>query len=256
MTKWYADCVDPGGRAAIAYWASLAIGSVAFTWHSVAVYEPGAPPFERTSLAEVPPPVEAGDRISWQAPALDCELTTGSALPAPALRLLDAPPDAIDWRCIAPSARSVIRVGGYAPIAGGGYVERLVTTVAPWRLPFDELRWGRWIAHDRTHSVAWIDWRGGQPHTWMLVDGTPRAGATVGDAHMEVDGASLALQAPRVLHARSLDDITRSIGPLAGLVPDSLRMLRETKWCSRGDWCVGGQAPTAGWAIHETVTIR
>lgn len=256
MTKWYADCVDPEGRAAIAYWASLAIGPVALTWHSVAVYEPGAPPCERTSLAGVPPPVEAGGGVSWQAPALGCEFTADSSPPAPELVLQRALPDTIDWRVVAPAARSVVRVDGHAPIVGGGYVERLVTTVPPWRLPFSELRWGRWIAHDGTRSVAWIDWRGGEPHTWMLLDGTPRAGAIVCDTGVRVANVSLALQEPRTLHERSLDDITRSMGPFAELVPGSVRALRETKWCSEGRWSTDGHASNAGWAIHEKVTFR
>jgi hypothetical protein len=256
MTKWYADCVDPAGRAAIAYWASVTIGPANFVWHSVAVYEPGAPPHECTSFADVPPPTVTGDGIRWPAPALGCELVASGSGPAPELELHDSDRGTIAWQCMAPSARTVICVDGHAPVAGGGYVERLVMTVPPWRLPFEELRWGRWIGHDGTRSCAWIDWRGEEPRTWMLVNGVPRAGARVFDALVRVDDASLALPRPRTLHARSLDDVARLLGPFAALVPDSLRVLRETKWCSPGDWCDAGGTPGGGWAIHERTVFR
>lgn len=51
---------------------------------------------------------------------------------------------------------------------GTGYAERLDMTLAPWALPFEELRWGRFIGPSR--SAVWIYWRGGLERRWAFVD--------------------------------------------------------------------------------------
>jgi hypothetical protein len=260
--KWYMDCVESEGRAAIAYRATIAWGALAFSWQSVAVYDPRLPPQIRTSFAKVEAPHREGRMIRWKAPDLGCAIEVETRQDPVDIRLLENADGVIEWRCKAPAARVCMQVDGHEPIRGCGYAERLILTVLPWRIPIDELRWGRWIAadasHSPIHSIVWIDWRGELPSTWVFVDGVRQQGATavVSDDAVSTGGSALTLSAPRVLESRSLDEIVKPVGALKNLLPASLLGLRETKWCSSGTWRSPGAAPLSGWAIHEIVRFR
>src|SRR5262249_7828194 len=52
---------------------------------------------------------------------------------------------------------------------GRGYAEKLVMTVAPWRLGIDRLWWGRFCGD--CHSLVWIVWEGRHPLRLSLLDG-------------------------------------------------------------------------------------
>ena len=256
LTKWYIDCVDADGRAAIAYWASIALRGLTFTWHSVATYEPGASPSERNSVRTTPAPDDQAGCIAWNAPAIGCVVRCEPTVRPAHIRLLDDQTGTVEWHCDAPAARCSIEVRGHPEFLGTGYAEHLAMTVPPWRLPIDELRWGRWISTDAGRSVVWIDWRGDSPATWVVVDGTIVPGSAVRDDSVTTPGGSLVLGEGRTLHQRSVDNIARRIPGLARLLPKSVLALAEHKRCSMATWLARDAAPVTGRAIHEVVLFR
>jgi hypothetical protein len=251
LTKWYVDCVAPDGRAVIGYWASLAWRGVALTWQSVTLHEPGRPPVTRSCLSSGAPPQAAGGTITWNAPALGCVARIESRQRPIAERLLERETGVVEWRVEAPAAAVSFDLEGVAPVRGGGYAERIVISVPPWRLPIRELRWGRWIDAAGARSVVWIDWRGESPRTWVFADGVIVPAAIVTDEGIEADGMSLALGDRRTLEARRFAELAATIPPLRALVPKSMLALRETKWCSAGTLHDATAAASAGYAIHE-----
>lgn len=253
LTKWYLDCVDDEGRTAIVYWTALTRPSLALSWHSVSSWAPGESPRHRSSLANVKPPEHRQRSITFASDALACNVSCEPRLAPFGRRLLDSANGAVDWRCEAGAARTRISLPHGATIRGSGYVESLALTVSPWRLPIEELRWGRWISADVTQSLVWIDWRGSHPLTHAFLDGAAlRDGAVTGDA-VGAGDLTLTLSDPHTLHARSLGDIVRTIPQAAALVPDSWLALRDCKWRSAGVLHVGDGPPRTGWAIHEHV---
>jgi len=160
--------------------------------------------------------------------------------------------------CLAPTTQAEVVCDGVT-IAGEGYAERIVMECAPWDLPIDTLRWGRFIAGPR--SVVWIAWcRAHEPAptvSMLLVDGAPVEPLDIGDSSIRWKGGSLALEPGRVLR-----DAPFASGPIAsiaslvpGLPPGYLRS-RERKEVARARLLPrdGSQAPdTEGWAIHESV---
>jgi hypothetical protein len=256
FTKWYVDCVAADGRIVIGYWASLAWRRVALTWQNVTLYEAGRPPVDRSSLVPAPPPVVAGDTITWGAPVLGCVAGVESRQRPIDVRLLDSDAGVVEWRAEAPAAVVSFKLDGCTPVQGPGYAERIVISIPPWRLPIRELRWGRWVDSSASRSVVWIDWRGDSPRTWVFVDGINVPAAVVADESICADGMKFVLSERRTLHARAFADIAATIPPLRAVVPKSLLALRETKWCSAGTLLQRNAAAQTGWAIHEVAVFR
>ena len=253
LTKWYIDCVDPDGRVAIAYWASLTWAGLAVTWQSLAIDGGDVPALQRSAAGGGAAPVVAGGTLTWQPDALECVIVAESRQPAIDVPLLaDEEAPAIEWRCGVPAAAVAIDAKGVAPMRGTGYAERLVLRRPPWRLPIRELRWGRWMTADATRSLVWIDWRGEAPRTWLFVDGKALDGASIEDGLVRGDGVALALDCRRTLKTRAFADVAGSIPGLAALVP-ALRW-RDTRWVSGG--CLeAADAAIDGAAIHELVVF-
>jgi hypothetical protein len=253
LTKWYLDCVDPNGRAVIGYWASLAWHRATIVWQSIAFFEPGRPPTYQTSLTKSQPPLDAGASIVWRAPSLGSTITATRRGPAVASRLLESDAGFIDWACEAPAAETCAEIRGHSPVCGPGYVERLVTTVPPWKLPIKELRWGRWLSSDAGKSAVWIDWQGPHPASWLFVDSEPRPSPTITDAAVTSSKLTLTLTDPVTLHSRSSQTVLASIPALRSLLRRSGLLFRETKWRSVGERRDDGGPVIKGWAIHEVV---
>jgi hypothetical protein len=254
LTKWYLDCVDAEGRAAIVYWSVIAWRGIEITWHSLSLHETGAEPVHRTSLAPVAAPAVDHAGIIWHTAPLGCRLECRPIQPGVEQRLLDTAEGSIDWRCETTAGEMTITCDDGPPWRGLGYAERLQMTLLPWRLPIDQLRWGRWIGAGGERSVVWIDWRGPHPLTTVFADGQVRQASVVGDERIETGDAALTLTDRQLLYSRSLSDTLGGLRPvLAPLLPDSWLALEDHKWLSRGTLRAAGRPDESGWVIHETV---
>jgi hypothetical protein len=256
LTKWYFDCLADDGRVAIGYWASLSWRGLSLVWQGLSVYESGLPPIEQSAIGGSGPPANDQGRISWTSRKLGSVVMAEARQPAFGLRLFEAESRHVDWRCEAPVARVTIDVAGQPPLRGCGYVEQLTMTIPPWRLPLDEIRWGRWMNDDASRSLVWIDWRGAAPQCWTFVDGVRAPGVAIGDDRLTTGAFVLALGPPRLLTCRTLDLVIGRIPGLWAVVPPSLLAWRETKWASRGVVCRVDEEPVSGSVIHERVVVR
>lgn len=247
--KWYADAVAPDGTALIAYHAELRWRGAAVRLGSV-LRAPAQG--EVAVLVTARPgraPVFSDATLTWPASRLfSGGRWTPLALPF-ARTLLSRGGRTLDWSCVAPAARVVIE--GDGQLEGLGYAERLEMTLAPWRLPIRELRWGRFVS-DRA-SMTWIDWQGEAPLRLVLHGGRVAAQASVDERHVATAEATLTLAAPRVLRDGPLGTLLLSHVPLVGKsLPARLLSLHETKWLARG--VLEDRAGRhEGWVIHEVV---
>jgi hypothetical protein len=164
--------------------------------------------------------------------------------------LLDNEAGRVHWHCLSPRADATVRIADRT-VRGLGYAERLVMTVKPWRLPFNELRWGRFLSSD--DYLIWIDWRGGLSRTWAFLNGTERQGAVVTDQSVSLDDeVRLAMEEDRMIRSGSLSNTAlRSLRAAASLVP-RWRRAHESKWIARGTLQKVSGSST-GWALHEVV---
>jgi hypothetical protein len=80
----------------------------------------------------------------------------------------DSENNELKWDCHHPKALAEIIYNGNI-YKGYGYAETLFSTIKPWNLPIDELRWGRFLSD--SYTVIWINWLGKDPVNKIFING-------------------------------------------------------------------------------------
>ncbi|MBX3355820.1 MAG: hypothetical protein KF724_08985 [Phycisphaeraceae bacterium] len=254
LTKWYMDATSIDGRCALLYWASLNWMGCHFRWSSVLTVGPEGAPREWRSRRRSSAPQEQGTTLAWTHPHLQVRGEWDRAAPAVECDLLPSAPGAVRWHCVHPRSRAVVEVGDER-IEGWGYAERLELSIPPWKLPIDELQWGRFCGDGA--GAVWIRWSGQSPLSLLVLDGEVTRGADIGLDRVESARCVLDLDAPTTLRSGTLGTtVLRSTPLLRCVLPASLRSVEETKWLSAGRLMQGGGRATPGWAVHERVIMR
>src|SRR5690349_2210175 len=152
LTKWYLDCVTESGDVSIAYIGAFEWGSFRLGYSSL-LESTGDEVTERRSLRRENEPAVCYNSITWTAKTLRTRAAWQSDSIAVRETILDGPEGVVEWHCLMPRARALFR-----DRAGLGYCEHLTMTIAPWKLPIHNLRWGRFITP--SDWLVWIDWQG------------------------------------------------------------------------------------------------
>ena len=250
LRKWYFDVVSVDGHASIGYVAHVTWGPTSLRYASVL----DGSRSRATLFGATDPDVREG-QLRWACPALRAGATLvarAGAPPLPELRVLDvAGEGTIDWSCFLPSADACFDAEG-ARVVGLGYGELLTMTLAPWKLPWRELRWGRFVS-ENVHLV-WIDTRSDADagSTWVFENGVRLEGARVSEVAIGgPGGVRLGIAAGVVLREGRLGDTVLNLVPEASSVfPSRVLGLYECKWRSLGHHLPSGER---GWVIHEVV---
>ena len=254
LSKWYMDCVDDDGTAFIAYNARLQWKSLSIDYSSTLRQAGTDPPAVQTTVAGSALPNENDGTINWRSEKLK---VTGTWSPRSApieQTILDCDEGSIRWRCVAPLAAANVTFDNGDTLSGFGYCEHISISIPPWKLPIDELRWGRFLTS--TGYVVWIDLKGPAPVTLVFRNGMRDEGASVADDHIKLDGGALTLtfDESRTLRSGSIVTTALSSVPiLSSLLSSKGLMIDETKWCSRGVLTGNGVPTVTCWAIHEVV---
>lgn len=252
LSKWYLDCVTEAGDAALLHWARMRWGRLRVRYGAALVGPcDDAPTDSRTLRPGGPPTAEEGGTVRWECRRLGvrgCWIGHGVGVERTLLEQADGE---IHWHCVSPRAEATVHVGGRT-LTGLGYVEHLSMTVPPWRLPFEALRWGRYVS--AADAVTWIRWEGGLPRTWAFEGGAERTPARITEQGVELPDTAqvLTFEGGRVLRTGRLSRTAlRSLRVLAWLLP-GWRTAHETKWLARAT-LTGAEARSTGWVVHEAV---
>lgn len=139
---------------------------------------------------------------------------------------------------------------------GAGYAEVVTLTLPPWRLPFDSLRWGRFISEDLTSALTWID-ASGRHALGLTARLTARPGEGLGEGSVVVESPGAGVRDLAFAETRSIrrEVVTRTLlgrlDGLAALLPRGIRQIEENKYLSRGTL-----GEREGWVVHEEVQWR
>ena len=167
LEKWYLDCVSSDGTVFIAYAARLKWGPIGLCYGATITRAKDGRLIQRQSLSFGRLNRGRGS-ISWCNDGLKASGEWTGGEPIAKTVVVDEPSGRIEWQCLSANAAVDVRTDGRA-MTGTGYVEKLSMTIPPWKLPFTELRWGRFISDDRSDYVVWIDLRGGTQRNWIWV---------------------------------------------------------------------------------------
>ncbi len=249
LRKWYLDCVSPAGDAFIGYSARLHWGALRAGYGASLFSSATSEVVEAHTFLPGRAPAADASGVVWHCRRLDLR-GDWRACAKPARRaLLDA---AIDWECLVPLATAEVHTPA-GHVSGLGYAERLTLNLAPWKLPFHTLHWGRFLTPST--SLVWIVWQGDTDARLLLHDSLPSELAEFSPSRLVTrDGTALFLETDRVLRSGAIVSPTlRSLGRLAKRIPARFLSAREDKWLSRGTLERPGSPPVHGWAIHEVV---
>jgi hypothetical protein len=253
LSKWYMDCVSDEGDVFIAYAASLRWKGVKINYSSTLQHHHDAQTESNTSLKSYSAPEISGDSIHWSSKALGV-VGTWMAVAQPIERtIFESKAGNVEWRCLQPSATAEVSTGNGNQLKGRGYVEHLTMSIPPWRLPIDELRWGRFLS--RRDAVVWIHWRGTSEIKLVFLNSHEIGGAQVTDSKvmLQDEEVILDLEQSQVLREGPLITTALSMIPgLQNLVPFRSLHAYECKWCSRG-FLRQNENVSVGWTIHEHV---
>lgn len=254
LTKWYFDVVTDDGRLAIAYWAEVRWNRLRQPFCAL-LLSPGAARAGEWLFSgrRVPAPASDAGGLRWNAEPLALTIDFIRREPAFQQRLLETKTGVLDWCCEIPRADVRLRAGE-TTLEGVGYAERLELGVLPWRIPADEIRWGRFLS-SRT-SVVWIDWRGDAPQHFVFHDGRLTRPASISDEQIQFgNGWQLALHKSRIVTDEALGGLLRPLERLRSLVAPIARV-HQTRWLSRGELYEAAAITERGWSLHEMVSRR
>ncbi len=258
LTKWYLDCVSDDGNLLILYSGQLHWRAISLHYTSLLRCDEQGGVTTKTSLRTGSAPTIADDQILWNPSHLGISGIWNRASEPLVATLLDTDEGIIEWNCMMPKAHVEIVTAEGKRISGLGYGEFLRMTIPPWRMPIDELRWGRFLSGD--DAVVWIDWRGPMPQQILLNNGEIFNDAIISDEVISFGGRELHLDCGSVLRTGPLvSTALASIPGVRGLFPKRILEAHELKWRSHGMLSLPTSTSTSpsetssGWAIHEVV---
>lgn len=254
LAKWYLDLVTDEGTAAVLYHAELRWGLIRAGYSALLFAEAGQPARTVSTWRHCPPPTLGNGDARWSSTRLGIHGEWHAADPPCDRTLLQTRAGAVRWSCLMPRARATLALGERR-LTGWGYVEHLDLTLQPWRLPIDELRWGRFAS--AAGSVVWINWHGALPLSLVLVNGREVAHAQFSDSAIRWRGGMLRLHSGRTLRRGALGSTVLPGAPLLNaLAPRAARALDEHKIVARAELTLGDAPAASGWSIHECVRFR
>lgn len=254
LSKWYLDCITDEGEAFVGYSASLRWKALSLEYSSILIRRTSGGIKTRATLHGGKHPVVSGDSVHWDCPSLKLKGIWRAKQQPLHRTVFGASSTPLNWSCLQPHAVAEISVGDFGTFNGFGYVDYLNLPAQPWKLPLDELRWGRYLSEE--DSIIWMDFKGAYPEAIVFHNGALCEGARVSDREITLGLNQLVLSfgETQPLREGTLASTALSVIPgINKLVPARMLNTEERKWRSRGILKDGDSILGTGWTIHEVV---
>lgn len=157
IEKIYLDCIDDQGNCFIIYWAKAAFFFMKFVYSGLIFCDAEGFTTEKSTLRRTKKPVVDGT-IQFNHKYLKAGVSLKRTDDPITMSLYkDSENKVLKWNCHHPKALAEIIYKGNIH-KGFGYAETLISSIKPWNLPIDELRWGRFLSD--SYTLIWINWKG------------------------------------------------------------------------------------------------
>ncbi|MDP4175314.1 MAG: hypothetical protein Q8933_15170 [Bacteroidota bacterium] len=254
LSKWYVDLIDPQGNLFIIYIGRLKFGRLNIYYSSLLRKIPHEKSSDIYTLKKYEAPQINEKTFFWKSKDLGVELNFLQAGNSAKKNIIEIPEGFIKWHCIHTKSIGELVVNGKECFKGLGYVERLDMTIKPWKLPFNELRWGRYISDK--NSIVWIDIRGEFNYSMLLNDKAECDDPLFYDDRITFANTKNALQfyAPEDIRKGEIISSTFSkIKMINKFIPSGLLKIYEDKSVAKADLLQSNDLIDTGWALYEVV---
>lgn len=260
LNKWFLDFISDEGEAMIFYAAKLKWHGLEVPYTSWLRYNPETGISKRSRFRRINLPEKNETIISWSDTLFGVEgiwETQASALQA---RIFDSDDGYLDWNCFQPRSKVSIKIKDKI-FNGTGYAEQIIMTVDPWKIPMNELRWGRFGSLE--NYIVWIEVRAEGKQKWIWMNGKKINEAQIEDNQISIPTKNIKLVIDRSVVLESEQKIFHVVKKLRKYLPGIKRsmpiqflMADEHKWLSKGIIQKDGKEIDSGPVIHEFVNFN
>lgn len=254
LEKLYLDCIDESGNCFIIYRACLKLYFFKVAYSALLFSDFQNKITEKTMLKKIGQPLINGSFLYYENPHLQIK-GSWQRLDSPIFITLfkDQKGEKLTWNCHHSKAWTKIEYGGKV-FQGLGYAETLYLPVKPWKLPVQEIKWGRFLSE--IYTVIWIHWKGEYPVNKIFCNGTLYEDAVFNHDIITFGEAKyiLSFQEISVLREGSLASTLSDIFFLEMFLKSRIFSLYENKYKAKAVLKYGHDKSSIGWALYETVT--
>jgi len=260
LNKWFLDFVSDEGEAMIFYAAILKWRGWKVPYTSWLHYDPAAGVSQRSRYRNTRLPEIKDNSVHWYDKNFKVSGHWEAMASPLQARLYDSDEGYLDWNCFQPASSVSLKIND-KELNGTGYVEQLILTADPWKIPMKELRWGRYAS--REDHMVWIELKDEGKQQWMWYNGKKTESPNIGDDIITIPSEGISLEMDRAVVLESEQKILQVVRKLAPYLPGFDRtvpyrflMADEFKWLSRGILQKKGEKLRSGWTIHELVNFN
>lgn len=243
------DMTTDSGACYIGYHAEIRFRKLRFGFTQHVFINEAGKRFQETAFRKSAPPQLHDNTLHWK--NRQYSGCWKNRQPGFSHTLLENKNGFIRWHVQQPLA-TVRLESPHGTLHGMGYSEQLEMTIAPWKLPVNELRWGRFVSE--FDSVVWVNWTGKHPLQLLYLNGEQQPEALFSDTAIKQPGFELDLQNNHSIRSGEVGKTVFSgAGLLKMLVPVKAFRTREQKWLGTGQLQTAKETSN-GLIIHERVT--
>lgn len=253
INKTYLDCIDKNGNCFIFYLAHLEISFIKINYSGLIFSDIDGKTIEKSSFLKFNPPIIEDNLFSTNAHLKVLGNWERLTPPTSFLLYRDNDGNEVFWDCHHPKAFTKIEYN-HTIYKGLGYAETLFLPIKPWKLPIDELRWGRYLSEATT--IIWIHWKNQYPVNKLFYNGIWYEDAKFEENQLWFNQQKhrLVFELPVIIRKGKLSGIIAKVPWLKLLFSHKILNTIEIKYKSKTTLYIDSIASDKGWSLYEIVT--
>lgn len=259
LEKWFLDLVTEAGETQIFYAAHLRWRAISLQYASWLWLFKSQKTGQKSRLRNVQLPILTNNSIKYSDAPYRVEGTWIANAGSIKALIFESDEGNIEWTCFQPSSTVYLKVND-TEWKGLGYVEKIKIPFYPWKMPIQQLRWGRFVS--AKDYLVWIELKSETTKQWVWYNGEKMQKGILSDQEISIPEKHILLQFTDTTIIESekkiynvVKKIFRFLPGFYKLIPTGFLMADENKWRSRGI-LKNKNTCTEGWVIHELVNFK